>query len=412
MTDSNDTDSAASPPPVVAAPTIEPGPFQPPGTNVAPLSVQASALVRSIDSLSTIFWIMIGGAFLSVLFSGLVQLEINSRSDYLYLGEYQVPKSILPLVGSSFALFVFWLTSNRLRMLHYVLSRSEFPNAVVRDLFRLNPPLFSVFSRDNYKRYSVGNGTAVLIIIWAIYFGNSLSIALRSTLQASATSSQFDVGSLAIYGGLMLITGGYGIYAISKPLAEINEELHDGRKFKIGWPRYVYGLLVVCAVMVFNNSAEFDTPDEENDLLGPAFANAIDGGSLYMSGLKIELIGLRPLEVDKLCQDAAGEDYPCGRQARRFLQSLVQSTPVLCAPLFSNGIDRLTASCRLHPPDTPMPASFVEFFNDRTDSNLSRQVVAKGYALVSGIGRDGLAELQEEAQRTRQGVWAGSFDPN
>lgn len=384
----------------------------PPGANVAPLSVQASALVRSIDSLSTIFWIMIGGAFLSVLFAGLMQLEVNARSDYLYLGEYQVPKSILPLIGASFALFVFWLTSNRLRMLYYVLSRSEFPNAVVRDLFRLNPPLLSVFSRDNYKRFSIGNGVAVLVVIWGIYFGNSLAIALRSTVQASTMSSQLDITWLAMYGGLMLLTATYGVFAIARPLADINEELHDGRKFRVGWPRFIYGLLVMMAVIVFNNSAEFNTPDEENDLIGPGFANAIDGGTLYMNGSKLELIGLLPLHVDKLCQDENGDDYPCGREARKYLQSLLQNTQVICAPLFSTGAGRVKASCRLHSDGDETPKSFGAFFAERATNSLSRKVVARGYALVSGFGQEELADLQAAAQQNRQGVWAGSFDPD
>ena len=355
---------------------------------------------------------MIGGAFLSVLFAGLMQLEANARSDYLYLGEYQVPKSILPLIGASFALFVFWLTSNRLRMLHYVLSRSEFPNAVVRDLFRLNPPLLSVFSRDNYKRFSIGNGVAVLIVIWGIYFGNSVAIAVRSTLQASATSSQLDTNWLVMYGGLMLLTATYGIFAIARPLADINEELHDGRKFRVGWPRFVYGLAVVMAVIVFNNSAEFNTPEEDNDLVGPGFANAIDGGTLYMNGSKFELIGLLPLGVDKLCQDASGTDYPCGRDARKFLQSLVQNNRVICAPFFSNGADRIKASCRLHLEGQETPESFSAFFDDSAIDSLSTMVVARGYALVSGFGQERLSGLQEQAQRNRQGVWAGTFNPD
>ena len=166
------------------------------------------------------------------------------------------------------------------------------------------------------------------------------------------------------------------------------------------------------AVIAFNNSNEFSTPDEENDLLGPAFANAIDGGTLFMNGTKIQLIGLRPLQVDKLCQDAEGNDYACGRDARRYLQSLVQNNRVLCAPLFANGVDRVTASCRLQYEGVPTPESFGAFFDDNDASNLSRLVVARGYALVSGIGLERLAELQTEAQRTRQGVWAGSFDPD
>ena len=77
---------------------------------LSPLSIQAAALVRSIEGLSNIFWISIGGIFLTMFFAGLSQLEVNATTDYIYLGEYQVPRSILPLASLAFAMFTFWMT--------------------------------------------------------------------------------------------------------------------------------------------------------------------------------------------------------------------------------------------------------------------------------------------------------------
>ena len=382
-------------------------------THLSPLSVQASALIRSIDSLSTIFWFTIGGAFLSVFFAGLMLLETNVRSDSLYLGEFEVPKSILPLIAAGFALFMFWLTSNRLKMLHYVLSRSEFPNEIVRDLFRLNPPLFNVFSSDNYRRWSIGTGVGVLTLIWGIYFGNSVAIMLRGTLQASATSSQFDPASLWLFAGIMVATIAYGIYAISVPLKSIHEELHE-ELFKIGWPRYLYAFGVALTVFFFNNAADFNTADQDNDLLGPATANAIDGGTLFLNGIEVGLIGVRPLAADQICQDKQGSDYACGREARQYLQSLLQTTPVVCAPLYNIGRNRVAAACRLLHENLTAPDSFPDFFAETDTASLSQLVIARGYGLVSGIGgfgRDELAKHQEAAQSARLGIWQGSFDP-
>ena len=41
---------------------------------VHPLSIQAASLIRSIDALSFMFWLSIGGTILTVLFAGLNQL--------------------------------------------------------------------------------------------------------------------------------------------------------------------------------------------------------------------------------------------------------------------------------------------------------------------------------------------------
>ena len=91
---------------------------------LSPLSIQAAALIRSMEALSNIFWISLGGTVLTIFFAGLNHLNLNANSDYISLGEYQVPKAILPLAALSFALFAFWMTSNRLSMLAYVLART------------------------------------------------------------------------------------------------------------------------------------------------------------------------------------------------------------------------------------------------------------------------------------------------
>ena len=86
-------------------------------SQLSPLSIQAASLVRSIDALSRIFWISLAGTFLTIFFAGLSQLDANVSGDFISLGEYQVPKSLVPLAAMLFAVFVMWLTANRLRML-------------------------------------------------------------------------------------------------------------------------------------------------------------------------------------------------------------------------------------------------------------------------------------------------------
>ena len=134
------------------------------GGQLRPLSIQASALVRSIESLSSIFWLSFGGTFLSVFFAGLSQLEANAATDHIFLGEYQVPKSILPLVSVAFAGFLFWLTANRLNMLRHILQTAHLGVAEVHEIFRLNPPVLHVFEANNVKRWSPTTGVGVFVI--------------------------------------------------------------------------------------------------------------------------------------------------------------------------------------------------------------------------------------------------------
>ena len=132
--------------------------------------------MRSIDALSNIFWVCFLGFFLSVFFAGLSQLEGNAYTNYIFLGEYQVPKSILPLASLSFAVFAFWMVSNRLNMLAYVLGSSTLNPTVMRDLFALNPPVLHVFDRANANPWSMFTGISVFIFIWAVFFGNAIAL--------------------------------------------------------------------------------------------------------------------------------------------------------------------------------------------------------------------------------------------
>lgn len=116
---------------------------------LSPLSIQAAALIRSMEALSNIFWISLGGTVLTILFAGLNHLNLNANSDYISLGEYQIPKAILPLAALSFALFAFWMTSNRLSMLAYVVETTRLPKIMVHEIFHLNPPVLHIFDRNN-----------------------------------------------------------------------------------------------------------------------------------------------------------------------------------------------------------------------------------------------------------------------
>ena len=219
---------------------------------VSPLSIQAASLVRSIEALSRIFWISLAGTFLTAFFAALAQLDVNATSEAISLGEYEVPKSILPLGALLFAVFVFWLTANRLRMLAYVLCASRLPETMVDEIFRLNPPVLNVFDEDNIEHWSPFNGVGVLLINWAVFFGNAIALTLFAAVQRGATAAEFDFWELGAY--LLGVVGvlGYGFFTVFPPLREILSRLHDV-EFHIGWPRKLGGAALIFGVVVLQN---------------------------------------------------------------------------------------------------------------------------------------------------------------
>ena len=380
---------------------------------LSPLSIQAAALVKCIDGLSNIFWVSFAGTFLSIFFASLNQLDANAASDHIFLGEYQVPKSILPLAAVAFALFVFWLTANRLKVLNQALHTTLLPAEAVHEIFRLNPPVLQVFQIDNLARWSPAAGVNVFLINWAVFFGNSVALTWSSALQKGAYLGQFSLTLLAIY--LLLTVGviAYGSRAILPPMRSILGTLHDV-DFRLGWPRHVMAPALAATVFVIGQWNQVQSPGpQDGELLGPAVANAIDGETLFVGGTELKLFGIDAVEPDQVCQDAGGADYACGRNATQALQSLVQRNLVVCLPLFAISDSRLVGSCELSTSARGEfePVSPIEFMEEFGPDNLSRLMVAEGHAVAIGIGNRFLVAEQNEAQTLRKGIWQGSFQP-
>lgn len=380
-----------------------------PSPQINPLSVQASSLVRSIDALSSIFWLCFLGFFLSIFFAGLLQLEGNAYTDYIFLGEYQIPKAILPLATLSFAVFAFWLLSNRLNMLNYVMASTTLTSTLVHDIFHLNPPVLHIFDRENANPWSPFSGVTVFIFIWSVFFGNALALIWAGAVQLGATLAEFDPLSLAIYALAIIGVVVFGARSITPPLRAILNTLH-GISFKVGWPRHLMAALVVVGTFSINESEQFLTfADDGDDLLGPSYANAIDGETLYMNGLEINLFGIDAVERNQTCHDQQGTEYPCGQKATQALQSLVQKSMVICFPMVSINERRVLGVCELDSDDVPnSPDDFIGEFRPHS---LSRIMIEQGHAIGIGIGANVFAEEQRQAQTLRVGIWQGSFVP-
>ena len=403
MSDDLDHPAAAQTPDRSRSPGIQ--------LQLSPLSIQATALVKCIDGLSNIFWISFAGTFLSISFASLNQLDANAASDHIFLGEYQVPKSILPLAALAFALFVFWLTANRLKVLNQALHTTVLPVDAVHEIFRLNPPVLHVFQIDNFRRWSLASGVTVFIINWAVFFGNSIALTWSSALQRGAYFGQFSPTLLAVYLLLIVAVIVYGSRSIIPPMRSILVTLHNV-DFRLGWPRLTMATSLAAAVFVIGQWDQVRSPGQQaGDLLGPAIANAIDGETLYVGGTEVKLFGIDAVEDDQICQNSSGDDYACGRRATQALQSLVQDDLVVCLPLFAISEYRIVANCEITPDREFVPVSPMEFIEEFRPNNLSRLMVAEGHAVAIGIGTRFFGAGQNEAQALRQGIWQGSFQP-
>ena len=369
--------------------------------SVGRISIPAEALVRSIGSLSRFFWVSIAGTVVAIFLTSLANL-LGHVGGSVPFGEYSIPLSVLPTACLCFAMFMFWLTAARLRMLDAALSDDDLTANMARDIFRLDPPVLDVFDAGNLRRFALLSGFSVLLCNWSLFYGISSGLTFSATIVRGATVSVDESLAFSLYGLFAVAVAVYGVASIVRPLRRILERLHGGR-LAIGLPRIALAGLSFAGGILMSSP---DLPrvmayDEDWRPVGPSRANAIDGETLMLEGGEIVVLaGIDALRPEQTCFDADGVAYPCGAQATTFLQSLVQNQLVFCLVTYPD-----IGVCAVPTEDAPLPT----LSDMRTGINA--MMVIAGLALTEGDGTEFLGDLQNEAQRQRAGAWQGAFEP-
>ncbi|MCB1379757.1 MAG: thermonuclease family protein [Alphaproteobacteria bacterium] len=119
---------------------------------------------------------------------------------------------------------------------------------------------------------------------------------------------------------------------------------------------------------------------------------AIDGDSLRKDGQEYRLNGIDAPELNQICRDASGRDYPCGREAREALRKLVGGHGLDCMIMDTDHYGRAVAVCRANGHD------------------INGEMVKQGWAIA--YRRHSLSYVGEEddARRARRGLWQGQFE--
>ena len=411
----NETSAAPSPSePVPArtaprATTLRDGDTPDPGlrltdyAGISPLSIPAEALVRSIESLSNLFWISLAGTVVTIFLAALVNL-IGAGEGTLPVGEFDIPLSVLPIACLAFAMFLFWLTASRLKMLLAALADDDLTGAMARDIFRLDPPVLDVFAADNLRYFAPLSGFSVLLWNWSLFFGSSIGLIFTATLLQGMAASVDTKPELTAYAIATLAIMAYGVLRVLPPLKQIHERLH-GKRLRVGLARTALAAVVAAVGVLVTNSELFEAMGREEWVpLGPARANAIDGETLILEGDEVVVLaGIEALRPDQNCMDADGVVYPCGQEATIHLQSLVRDKPVFCLVAYPN-----LGLCTVIEEGMALPETDEDLF---TETNLAYLMVVAGYAMGEGDAAWLLSDAEKEAQRQRRGAWRGAFEP-
>ena len=120
-------------------------------------------------------------------------------------------------------------------------------------------------------------------------------------------------------------------------------------------------------------------------------ARVVDGDSLDVAQRRIHLDGIDAPELKQRCRNDRGQFYPCGEQAKAYLESLIRGNILRCIALADDPIRGAAGRCTVKGID------------------LGRQMIAAGYATLRGQnGRLYVKELQA-ARRAKRGMWQGEF---
>lgn len=144
-------------------------------------------------------------------------------------------------------------------------------------------------------------------------------------------------------------------------------------------------LLILCAVSPSTVvKAQSDRP-----IFGTAQAQ--DGDSLEINGVRIRLHGIDAPEFDQTCRKGQTE-WACGAESADNLSRLVTGREVRCTNLGKDQYDRILGRCTVNGMD------------------VNRTVVERGHATAFRKYSTDYVGAEDRAKAAGLGIWAGSFE--
>lgn len=115
-----------------------------------------------------------------------------------------------------------------------------------------------------------------------------------------------------------------------------------------------------------------------------------DGDSLEQGERRIRLDGIDAPEFNQVCYTADGQEYPCGVDAQKYLENLLQDSEIRCECLAEKD---------------KYGREICECFAD--DISLNEALIFAGQAVT--YRSDKYLSAEQEAKAHRRGIWRGKF---
>ncbi|GAA5106832.1 thermonuclease family protein [Bartonella jaculi] len=116
-------------------------------------------------------------------------------------------------------------------------------------------------------------------------------------------------------------------------------------------------------------------------------ATIIDGDSIMISSTMIRLLGIDAPELHQFCGTKKAR-YPCGLDAKKYLERLIANQPVTCHWYKKDKYRRILATCKT-----------------KQVSNINATIVQNGWA----VSYHDYPKEEQEARKKKKGIWRSSF---
>lgn len=158
--------------------------------------------------------------------------------------------------------------------------------------------------------------------------------------------------------------------------------------------RGIVAVLILIALLVLYAWSEEIGIGVRDLVAGSERVDVRDGDTFLMGKTKVRISGIDAPELHQNCTDAAGKQWPCGKEALKTLEHLLRAPDLACTPRAIDRFGRSISECR----------------NARI-ADVGAEMVRLGFAVSrNDRGEAPYADAEDEARAAKRGMWQGRFE--
>ncbi len=252
-----------------------------------------------------------------------------------------------------------------------------------------------------YLGYQTGSTTTMIVGITAIIIGAfTLFFLIKMTLTAGLAFVKILIIIILIGGlGLLGFRGCQIVWQKGKnsfnEMSEKTAQIPGKIETKTTWGT-IKGFFSgtkqksqVIAPPKSKTTAHHDVKHIQN--INGMVTQVLSGSTFVINDARLKLYGLDTPDLSQTCLSRRGEDYPCGRTAKKKLEKLLLNKYLECKIAYQSAPNDYFVTCTLQ------------------NYDVGATMVSVGWAVADRQISEVYVPYEEQARRSHEGLWAGKF---